>query len=73
MTKRFVFPTSVRMIEERRLAKRAYKRGDDTVVEYESLGFFVVLEMLKTAIHISDTDPGIPIGAPARLIIEVDE
>jgi hypothetical protein len=69
-----VFPTKVRVVEERRLAKRAYKDAKgDAVIEYETIGFFLVLEMLRTAIRISDEDPGIAAGAEARLIIEVDE
>ena len=71
--KRYILLTRVKLVEERRLAKRAYKDAKgDIKVEYETAGFFIVLEGVGTAIHISDEDPNIPAGATARLIIEVD-
>jgi hypothetical protein len=74
VTQRYVFPTRVVKAEERKLARRGYKdEKGDIVVEYDPLGYFVVLNGFREAIRLSDDDLGVIIGASARLIIEIDD
>jgi hypothetical protein len=70
---RYTFPTRVAKIEPRQRAKRSWKQSGVERVEYEQLGYFVVLDKMPDGFRISDEDPGIAVGTPARLIIEIDE
>ena len=74
MPTKLVFNTSVVNVESRRRAKRGWKEGDEIKFEYEQLGHFIVLDGFNSvAFRTGPDNPGIPIGATARLVIEIDD
>ena len=73
---RYVFNTKVVKAEERQIAKRGYKDDNgEAHIEYEPLGYFVVLDGFREAFRVGDsleTTMNLPAGSKARLIIEIE-
>jgi hypothetical protein len=76
--RRFIIPTKVCKVHEKKRASRSYKTGrkledgkDEIAVEYENLGWFVQLEGMTDSISIGPEPTDIEIGQAARIVIEV--
>jgi hypothetical protein len=79
MTK-YVFYSKVKKIEEKTRAVRSYKTGkkladgkDEIRVEYEDLGWFILLEDSWESIHVGREKPDLEIGRKVKVTIEADE
>ena len=77
---RYVFNTKVLSFEERRRVIRGYKNANgDAIIEDAPDGYYIVLDGFKAAFRQGDkletsVNPPehMPIGANARLIIEIE-
>ena len=67
---RYVFHTHINQVKERRTAVRSRKIGDEIVVDYESLGWFLFVDGFPDSIGVGDAKPEWSPGQKVKITIE---
>lgn len=78
MKQRWIIPTKIVKVEEKKRAVKSYKTGkklddgkDEVAVEYENLGWFIFLEGMMESVGVGAEKPNVEVGQSARWVLEV--